>query len=111
MRWKRNQDPWYYTYFSIEFGKKFLFSISKKKIGTLTQLDKPGHFQQQLYFFGVPGPTVDYNIIYIDDEAAIEYDCNEGFLGIGHDYCIHIISRSPTLSQEKTDQLLSFAGK
>jgi len=52
---------------------------------------------------------VDYNIIYIDDEAAIEYDCNEGFLGIGHDYCIHIISRSPTLSQEKTDQLISFA--
>ena len=101
-----------FSSFKFRREKKFLFSFQKKKkIGTLTQLDEPGHFQQQLYFFGVPGPTVDYNIIYIDDEAAIEYDCNEGFLGIGHDYCIHIISRSPTLSQEKTDQLISFAGK
>jgi hypothetical protein len=32
--------------------------------GVLTQLDAPGHFKQQLYFFGVPGPTVDYNVIW-----------------------------------------------
>ena len=77
--------------------------------GTLTQLDVPGHFEQQLYFFGIPGPKVDYNIIYIDEESAIEYDCNESFL-FGYNYCVHIISRRPNLSQEKIDELIVFAG-
>ena len=38
-------------------------------LGTLTELDAPGHFDQQLIFFGFETPAVDYNIIYIDDEA------------------------------------------
>ena len=53
--------------------------------GTLTQLDVPGHFDQQLIFFGVPTPAVDYNIIFIDDEAAVEYDCNESIVNYGMD--------------------------
>eukprot|EP00093_Oithona_nana_P011947 11947.XXX_342027_340409_1 [CDS] Oithona nana genome sequencing. len=53
--------------------------------GTLTQLDAPGHFKQQLYFFGIPGPSVDYNVIYIDDEVAVEYDCNDKGLGLNTD--------------------------
>ena len=40
-------------------------------LGTLTPKDAPGHFEQQLFFFGIPGPKVDYNVIYIDDDAAI----------------------------------------
>ena len=57
--------------------------------GTLTQLDVPGHFDQQLIFFGIPTPAVDYNIIYIDDEAAVEYDCNESIVNYGtkHNTC------------------------
>jgi len=76
--------------------------------GTLTQLDAPGHFKQQLYFFGIPGPSVDYNVIYIDDEVAVEYDCNDSWL-FGRDYCVHILSRKPTLSQEKVDEMIAFS--
>ena len=75
----------------------------------LRELDAPGHFEQQLYFFGIPGPKVDYNVIYIDEEVAVEYDCNDGFFGF--DYCVHILSRQPTLSQEKVTQMITFAGK
>ena len=52
---------------------------------------------------------MDYNIIYIDEESAIEYDCNESFL-FGYNYCVHIVSRQPNLSQEKIDELIVFAG-
>ena len=80
------------------------------QIGTLSQKDIPGHFEQQLYFYGIPGPKVDYNVIYIDEEAAIEYDCSDSFI-FGYNYCVHIISRTPTLSAEKVDELVAFAGK
>ena len=37
--------------------------------GVLRELDAPGHFEQQLYFYGIPMPSVDYNVIYIDEEV------------------------------------------
>ena len=40
--------------------------------GTLTQLEQPGHFSQQLSFGGFDGPAVDYNVIWIDEDTAIE---------------------------------------
>ena len=63
-----------------------------------------------MYFYGIPGPKVDYNVIYIDEEAAIEYDCSDSFI-FGYNYCVHIISRTPTLSAEKVEELVAFAGK
>ena len=84
--------------------------ITLHQIGTLSQKDIPGHFEQQLYFYGIPGPKVDYNVIYIDEEAAIEYDCSDSFI-FGYNYCVHIISRTPTLSAEKVEELVAFAGK
>ena len=77
--------------------------------GQLRQLDAPGHFEQQLYFFGIPTPAVDYNVIYIDEEIAVEYDCKDSWL-TGFNYCIHILARQPTLSQEKVDQMIVFSG-
>ena len=78
----------------------------------MTELDAPGHFEQQLYFFGVvPGPKVDYNVIYIDDEVAVEYDCSDHGWLFGFDYCIHILSRHPILSQEKVDEMIAFSGE
>ena len=69
-----------------------------------------GNFIQTLEFFGQEMFPVDYNVIYIDEDAAIEYDCNpEGTLD-ETDYCVHIMSRTPTMEQEKLDQLLQFAG-
>ena len=52
---------------------------------------------------------MDYNVIYIDDEVAVEYDCNDSWL-FGRDYCVHILSRKPTLSQEKVDEMIAFSG-
>jgi len=40
--------------------------------GVLTELDAPGHFSQTLEFFGFEGPPTDYNVIYIDEDSAIE---------------------------------------
>ena len=60
--------------------------------GVLTELDAPGHFSQAgtifnnknlstglknlfpqtLEFFGFEGPPTDYNVIYIDEDSAIE---------------------------------------
>merc|ERR1711971_459490 len=68
--------------------------------GVLRELDAPGHFEQQLYFYGIPMPSVDYNVIYIDEEVAVDF---------GYDYCVHVLARHPTLSQEKVDKVIAFA--
>ncbi|TRY75011.1 hypothetical protein TCAL_12491 [Tigriopus californicus] len=44
--------------------------------GFLVEQEAPGHFVQTLEFFGVEGPSVDYNVIWLDEDSAIEYDCN-----------------------------------
>lgn len=77
--------------------------------GSLEELEAPGHFEQVLYFNGLAGPPVDYNVIWIDEESAIEYDCNEH--DITTDYCVHIMSRTPTMTDEKLQELLDFAGE
>ena len=41
--------------------------------GTLTELDQPGHFSQSLSFGGWAGPAVDYNVVWLDEDTAIEY--------------------------------------
>jgi len=69
--------------------------------------NRNGYFRQQLYINGIPTPKVDYRVIHIDDDSAIEYDCTENFLT--HDYCIHIMSRTPTMSEEKLQMLLEYA--
>ena len=40
--------------------------------GTLTELDHPGHFSQELVFGDFQGPAVDYNVVWLDEESAIE---------------------------------------
>ena len=40
--------------------------------GTLTEVDEPGHFVQELFFFGFAGPSVDYNVVWLDEDTAIE---------------------------------------
>ena len=46
----------------------------------------------------------------LDEESAIEYDCNTSILGVT-DYCLHFMSKNPTLSQEKLQLMMEFAGK
>ena len=43
--------------------------------GSLTELEVPGHFDQTLVFNGQEGQAVDYNVIWLDEDSAIEYDC------------------------------------
>ena len=70
--------------------------------GTLTELELPGHFSQQLNFGGFEGPAVDYNVIWVDEDSAIEYDCSEHILGL-LDYCVHFMSRTPTMDPAKVN--------
>ena len=55
-------------------------------VGTLKALDKSqnGHFEQTLVILGIKTPAVDYNVVYLDDDAAIEYDCSPGAIRSGH---------------------------
>ncbi|XP_064118922.1 uncharacterized protein LOC135223931 [Macrobrachium nipponense] len=65
----------------------------------------PGHFKQQFPF---PfAPKLDYNIIAIDEDTAIEYDCYSIF-GVTN-YCIHFLSRMPSIDGSKLFQMIEFA--
>lgn len=48
----------------------------------------------------------DYRIIYLDDNLAIEYDCTDF---IFTNYCIHLLARTPTISDDDETKLLNFA--
>jgi len=74
----------------------------------LEETDVPGHFDQTLVFYGEEGKPVDYNVIWLDEDSAIEYDCTD-YNSHVHEYCIHIMSRTPTMSEEKLAQLQEFA--
>lgn len=53
-------------------------------------------------------PAVAYNVVHLDEDSSIEYDCGESF-GVIENYCIHILSRTPTMKPEKLQQLQAFA--
>ena len=72
----------------------------------LLYLGTPGNFAQKFRF---PfSPLTDYNLVLLDEDAGIEYDCsphNDGTI----DYCIHFISRTPSLSEERLQGLIDLA--
>ncbi|CAH1789393.1 unnamed protein product [Owenia fusiformis] len=77
--------------------------------GKLFNMKRPGEWQQSFFPFV---PPVDYRIIVIDDkgaEYAIEYDCGTT-LSVTN-YCIHILSRTPTLNEETVQMLLKKANE
>mmetsp|Transcript_36489 Transcript_36489/g.45032 ORF Transcript_36489/g.45032 Transcript_36489/m.45032 type:complete len:196 (+) Transcript_36489:58-645(+) len=49
------------------------------------------------------GTIVNYNVIFLSDTAAVEYDCggNEYI-----NYCFHVLSSTPTMSQNEVNLLL-----
>ena len=91
-------------------GSQTWLESDTRLTGTLEEFEQPGHFKQVLFYgpSADPGPQVDYNVIWLDDESAIEYDCSQEIDGT--DYCIHIMSRTPTLPEEKVQEMLDFAG-
>jgi lipocalin len=75
--------------------------------GTLTSSQQPanGRYNETI------GPThasVAYNIIALKtDEYSVEYDCGQEF-GFTN-YCVHILSRQPTLNATTVNNLLKLA--
>ncbi|XP_042234005.1 uncharacterized protein LOC121874118 isoform X2 [Homarus americanus] len=66
----------------------------------------PGQFKQQFRF---PfAPQLDYSIMYIDENTTMEYDCHTNVLGITN-YCIHFMSRHPTMSENTLTSLIDYA--
>lgn len=75
--------------------------------GTLTSSKTPpnGHYNETI---GPNPKPVSYNIIALQtNEYSVEYDCMEEF-GITN-YCIHILSRQPTLNTTIINNLLKMA--
>lgn len=54
------------------------------------------------------GNVVNYTIIAIGEDYSVEYDCGTSSLGITN-YCIHVLSRTPTMEQSKFDSLIEYA--
>ena len=71
---------------------------------TLTSSTKPSNGRYNATF--LPGiPPVAYNIIVLNtDEYSVEYDCGRE-LGITN-YCVHILSRKPTLDTTIVNNIL-----
>ncbi|XP_077982475.1 uncharacterized protein LOC144437417 [Glandiceps talaboti] len=53
-----------------------------------------------------PDNKVDYNVIIIGDDYAVEYDCGAASVRDGENYCIHIMSRTPTQDPALTEELI-----
>lgn len=73
--------------------------------GTLTAGEVPGNFEQR---FNDALPPADYNVIWLDDEAAMEYDCARN-VGI-EDYCVHFMSRTGEIDPVKLEMMINYAG-
>ncbi len=72
--------------------------------GALVNERTPGWYEEEF----IPGlPTVNYTIIAIGDNYSVEFDCGELF-GVVN-YCVHILSREPTMDSSLLSQLISYA--
>ncbi len=72
--------------------------------GALVNERLPGWYEEEF----IPGlPTVNYTIIAIGDTYSVEFDCGELF-GVVN-YCVHILSRTPTMNSTLLSSLISFA--
>ena len=79
--------------------------------GTLFDEGPSGHFQQN--FFPLT-PAVDYTILLLGEldgeEFSVEYDCGSTYL-TGLNYCVHFLSRKPTMSPHVLDHLIAEVNK
>ncbi len=72
--------------------------------GGLVNEREPGWYEEEF----LPGfPTVNYTIIAIGDTYSVEFDCGELF-GVVN-YCVHILSRTPTMEPNLLSELIFFA--
>lgn len=67
--------------------------------------EEPGNFEQR--FFGAESGG-DYNVIWLDEDTAMVYDC-VGYDGF-EEYCIHFMSRTPSIEPTKFQTMFDYAG-
>jgi lipocalin len=68
-------------------------------------LDVPGRWLTQIG----KGSPANYTVIAIKrDEYSVEYDCKTSNLGVTN-YCIHVLSRTPTLDENTFKELIEMA--
>jgi len=66
----------------------------------------PGSFKQK---FRYPfSRRLDYTVVYIDEDTAVEYDCDAKESGTTS-YCVHIMSRVPHIEEDKLQQMIDLA--
>ena len=79
-------------------------------VATLKPTDTEGHFLESFSSFA---PSVNYTIIelgeYNGEHYSVEYDCSSNFTGTN--YCVHFMSREPTMSDELLQILISRVNK
>ena len=72
--------------------------------GALVNEREPGWYEEEF----IPGfPTVNYTIIAIGEDYSVEFDCGELF-GVVN-YCVHVLSRTPTMQPALLKELIHFA--
>ena len=72
--------------------------------GALVNEREPGWYEEEF----IPGfPTVNYTIIAIGEDYSVEFDCGELF-GVVN-YCVHVLSRTPTMDAGLLELLIDFA--
>jgi apolipoprotein D and lipocalin family protein len=72
--------------------------------GTLYDASNPpGRWLEKFY----NGSPVNYTVIAIDKDYAVEYDCGTSF-GITN-YCVHVMSRTRTLDEATFNKLIQMA--
>lgn len=84
---------------------------SKEVTGTWTNvtgrlinedLSQPGRWEEV-----INGNSVNYTVIAIGPDYAVEYDCGES--AVATNYCIHVMSRTRTMDQAKFNELINMA--
>ena len=68
--------------------------------------ETPGNFAQRFPPFL---KWADYNVIWLDEEVAMEYDCRSD--SVSEEYCVHIMSRSTSIEPAKLQQMIDYAGE
>ena len=71
-------------------------------------MNMPGKWLESFTFGGSPSPPVNYTVIAISDDYAVEYDCGTSSLGATN-YCIHVMSRTRTMDPATFKSLIDMA--
>ena len=51
-----------------------------------------------------------FDKIWLDEDYAMEYDCRSVVVTQVDEYCVHFMSRTKTIDDEKLQEMIQFAG-